>query len=196
MAVNPATLAMLGSAVEGGSKVASGVIDQIGSGIREWRQNAYTLEQMDKQGQLTRDELKLKEELTEKQAQKLLDLELKQMELESKIYKDKSGVDIDKYRQLALLEQDAEKLKTEDELKLIQAKFGGQTDLMKMQLNLQGMNSYQPTRITDYSMYSTMGASAPLSTPLPQFSYSQPYVPFRKVPSYRVGLTGHKILNE
>jgi hypothetical protein len=172
------------------------VVDQVGGGIREYKQHDYTMEELQKQGDINRDTLKLKEELTEKEAQKLLDLELKKMDLESKIYKDKSGVDIDRYRQMAMVDQDVEKLKTEDELKILEKKYGGQSDLMKLQMNLQGMNQYQPTRMTDYSMYSTMGASAPLSTPLPQFNYSQPYVPFRRTPSYKVGLTGHKILNE
>lgn len=178
-------------------ELLGGVVEQVGSGIREGKQHDYKMEEMTKEDELTKDELRLKEELTEKQAQKLLDLELKKMELESKIYKDKSGVDVDKYKQMAQLEREEEKLRTEDELKILQAKYGGQSDLLKLQMNYQGMQQqYQPTRMTDYSMYSTMGASAPLSSPLPQFSYSQPYVPFRRTPSYKVGLTGHKILND
>jgi hypothetical protein len=172
------------------------VVSQVGGGIREYKQHDYTMEEMDKQGSLTREQMKLKEELTEKEAQKLLDLELKKMNLESQIYKDKSGVDIDRYRQMSLIDQDVEKLKTEDELKLLTTKYGGQSDLLKLQMNLQGMNQYQPTRMTDYNMYSTMGASAPLSTPMPQYNYAQPYVPFRRTPAYRAGLTGHKILND
>jgi hypothetical protein len=175
-----------------------GVVEQVGSGIREGKQHEYTMEELQKQGDLSRQALQLKEELSEKEAQKLLDLELKKMEYESKVYKDKSTVDIDKYRQMAQLEQDEEKLKTDDELKLIQAKYGGQADLLKLQMNLQGMSpsNYQPTRMTDYNMYSTVGAYGPLNAPQPQYNYSQPYVPFRNTPSYKVGLTGHKILQE
>jgi hypothetical protein len=129
--------------------LVGGVVTQVGSGIREGKQHDYTMEEMDKQGDQTRQNLKLQEELTEKEAQKLLDLELKKMEMQAKLYKDNSGVDIEKYRQYAKVDEEVEKLKTEDELKLIQAKYGGQSDLLKLQMNAQGMQQYQPTRMTD-----------------------------------------------
>jgi hypothetical protein len=192
--MDPVTGALLG----GGMDLLSGVVDQVGSGIREELEGQRKLEQIASQAYQDRKTLQLQSDLSKSEAKNLLELELKKLDAETKSYKDKSGVDIEKYKQLALLDQDKERIETDDQLKLINAKYGGESDLLKLKANILGQQQlqqqqYQPTRLTDYNVFPNMGAYGSLNSPYPQYNYSYS-VPLKKpTPSYRVGLTGHKI---
>lgn len=193
-------MAMLGAALAGaGGNIGGSLIDQIGGGVREYFEGERRITEMMLRENLDRKTLELKEQLSEKEASKLLELELKKMDYETKQYKDRSGVDIEKYKSLSNLDLEKERIETEDKLKLINATYGGEQDLLKLKSNLLNQQqiqdqrqSYQPTSFTDYNIYPNMGAFGPLNSPLPQYNYTTGQ-PLKRPPLKNSNFSGHRI---
>lgn len=182
------------------SKGVEGIFDviqegekQIGEGVREYFNHTYKMEEMIQE---TEDEIKIlkeKEELSEKQAEKLMDLELKKLRLESELYEYKSNVDIKTARELAKIEMEKKSKETDDELKILDTKYKGDADLLKLKSNqILNQQAYQPTYIPPsqygYPSYN-YGMYGPTESPYQMMGRKQR----AHIPAYKRGLTGHRI---
>jgi hypothetical protein len=171
----------------------SGITEQVGGGIREWKNHEYKMEEMI---QDTDDQIKIlkeKSELTKAEAEKLLDLELKKMKYESELYEMRSKVDINKAREMAKIDMEEKEKMTDQELRILNTKYAGDADLLKLKSNqILSQQAYQPTYFTPspygYPSYN-FGGYGPTSTPATGMTPNKR----KKIKEYRAGLTGHEI---
>jgi len=173
-------------------QLLGGVVEQVGGGIREWKNHEYKMEEMI---QDTNDQIKIlkeKSELTKAEAEKLLDLELKKLKFESELYEMRSKVDVNKAREMAKIDMEEKEKMTDQELRILNTKYSGDADLLKLKSNqILNQQAYQPTYFqpSPYGYYTpSLGMYGPTDSP-----YRMSSVRKKHIATYRKGLTGHKI---